>query len=206
MSYLSPYQVSPIQGNDRSDSVAAKLATLVALVKEILAEHGDTSGADGWRVIPDVDWRWYGDSAAQRDVRLAVMGNPARYCTVRWAGVSGVSYDPNAVPHVFEVYVARGTGDGEKPGPTEAQYAADEAAFRSLLESEGVHDGTEWTSPPGLLYALRRQHAVTVGGTASGGDELALGAPVITRPPDRVRPDPSNPDDRHEILFTVTLS
>ena len=195
--YLDPYQVSPDVGAERSPSVASKLTALVGLVAEVLALHA--APYECWRVVPDMDWRLATDAAAQRNVRLEVLGDPARYASVRWTG-TGRGYDPNAPSHEFEIFLTRGTGDGEKE-VTEARHTAAEAAFRTLCEGEGLHDATAWTAPPGLLYALRRQESVTT----ESGVECALGAPTITAAPGRRRPDPSAPDDRHEIVFTITL-
>jgi hypothetical protein len=197
MTYLDTSQLVRPAGPGRAPGLEPRQAALVGLVTETLALH-----RGNWTVATALSLAEIGGAAHERATRLAIMGDPARHADVAWTGTAP-GYDPNAEAFVFTVTLYYGTGWGRTDGPqTAAEVDAKAAAFRAVAEGEGVWDGSAWTVPPGVLWALRRQDAVT----SAAGDEFALGRPSDVAVRYNVRPDEKNPDDLHEVTFSITLA
>lgn len=197
MPYLSPTQITAGGDPASSASVDAKQTALVGLVTEILAEHGSYTVSTA--LTPTV----IGGGGSDRALRLATMGDPARFAEVEWDGDDGATYDPHAVGHRFTVSLYYGTGWGlGAPPANQAAVEAVAAAFRAVCEGEGVWDGSAWTTAPGLLWALRRQDAVIL----ASGDVSDLADPGGVEVAYNERPDDRNPDDRHRLSFSILVA
>lgn len=178
-----------LPAGDLAPSIEDVRTALVGLVQEVLVKHD--AAFTTTRVVSH-----YEDAvtnARSRADRLTIMGDPARYAEVVWAGIAGRR--DGRLLHRFNVFVHYGQG-----GATRAVHAA---AFRNLAYSQAVASGT-----PGLLYALERSPLdASVGGTpvelmGNGEDGWVIPENVAA---DFVPVDPKNDEYRWELSFTVAL-
>lgn len=192
MSYLLPNALAAALA---VPDLELKLAAFRGFVAEVLQSHD-----------PDFRVVTYESeavtSADDRRARVAVMGDPARYAEVLYAGDDGRWETDDDARHVVNVFLYYGVGAASRAD------AAD--AFRALLESK--------TSPYGLLHAVRAQGQIEVQGdeTDTDGDAIPsasgfAGFPVVVAAPSQVAATLAYPEDfpddaQYEAAFTVTLT
>ena len=175
-------------------TMAEKRAALAALVLEVLRLH-DAGFAVEERI------RQGTLDGADRADRVALMGDPARYAEVDYAGedeeATPAGYGAQSVPgHAFRVRVWVGYAD-------QSTYAASsQALFDRVTESRTA-------AAPGLLHLLRVQPYLTVA-TAGGGRTCELGRPAEVDVPELTVLSFSDgtqgrPELAHQCAFTITV-
>ena len=176
--------------------LALKLSGFRAFVEDVCRRHDPA-----YRVVTYADEAV--TSATSRAQRVRVMGSPARYAEVLYAGDQGTFETSSDVRHVVNVFLYHGTGAEDRAD------AAD--AFRTLLEGRAA-------SRPGLLHAIRAQQGFRLSGAETDADgdaipeapafaafEVSLSAPERTRAT-LAYPEDFPQDDQYEAAFVVTLT
>lgn len=199
--YLDPAQVVSYVTEERSAPLSVKVAAASAFLQEVLRLHDST-----WTVKPYIDPLLHRRGPVSRKGRHDLMGDPIRYAELLWSGNAnpdGVGYDGPSTANNMKVLVYYGVGTA-----TDDSAASDAAdGWRDAMEGEGQgYDASAdtWTAPPGLLWALRRQHALSY--TDSGGTAWRMEMAHADVQTGFAPADSANPDDRYECLFTLTLT
>jgi hypothetical protein len=179
MSYLQPYALEHALD---VPGLETKIEALTGYVLEVAQTHD-----------PRYKVATYADEAVvnvrDRAGRVRVMGDPARYIEVLYAGDQGSFETRDDVRHLFNVFVYRGVGrsvSGEAEG-----------AFRALMESRSA-------SQPGILFALRAQPEFQVQSGPHMGHILLLTPPANVQA-SLVRTQDAT-DWRHECAFAITVA
>lgn len=176
--------------------LALKIAAFAGFCAEVLQGHDATYAVSTY--VSDAV-----TEATSRKQRVAVMGDPARYCEVLYAGDEGTWETDDDVRHAVDVFVYHGVGTADRADALDA--------FRAALESRD-------TSTPGLLHAIRAQGSIHIVGTETDtdGDAIAeaaafAGREMTVQIPTGVRaalvfPENHPQDDQYECAFRVLLT
>lgn len=184
MPYVNAFSLADDAALDLAPDLDDVLTAVVGFVEEILVAHDEEFAG---RVATYFDDAVTG--ARPRADSLRIMGDPARYAEVVWAGLAGTWEGRDL--HRFNCFLFYGQGAATRE--------AHAAAFRALAYSQDVAPADE--GAPGLLFALRR---ATLDADAGGVPvELHLGPPESVAA-EFVKADPRNGDWRWELSFSIT--
>lgn len=177
-----------------SASLEEKQAALEAWLADVLALHAPVDEGEPavWTVVGYADPRLQATGFGAAD-RAAVMGSPARYAEVLWAGRED-GYDPTAPALTFDVGLYYGIPSDRGSATLAADTATATAAFRALCYAAS-------DTVPGVLYAAERQTSLVT----ADRSEVAFSSPREVRA-GRVPGDARGAESLLVLSFTVTLS
>lgn len=198
---LDPLQVIGLNDSDRPISIRQKMFYLQDLLNQVLQLHDPN-----FRVVEYMDSAIMSSAGMERDTRLDLLGNPARYCAIEHTGVSEEVYEEHATfTDTFTLTLLYGTGGGYSDPLDQLVFETAANGFRDAYGAEGVWNDVTltWDEPPGILTVLRRQIVIP---RTEGPPIHVHDVRDVERTARPITIDSSTPDDRYELSATVYLS